>query len=123
MNDDRWIETLREEFQPAPTSPARAEELRRELREGLTRRAWRGPRFALPAFAAAAAAAAVLYLVSPSVPTTRDATLGDIGVSVAESDVLVDPDAYASELSDGAGYLPADYQGLALLLDDDAADR
>jgi hypothetical protein len=120
MNDDRrWLETLREEFQPEPLSEARAAELRRGLREGLGRPA-RAPRLVLPAFAAAAAAAAALYLAWPQdTPTTA----GDGGVTVAESDLLVDPDAYASELADDAGYLPADYQGLALLLDDDAADR
>jgi len=124
MNDDRrWIETLREEFQPEPASEARAAELRRELRQRLTR-PQRAPRFALPAFAAAAAAAALLYLAWPSAGPGNDATTaGAASVIVAESDVLVDPDAYADELADGAGYLPADYQGLALLLDDDTADR
>ena len=121
MNDDeRWIETLRDEFQPEPTSETRAAELRRELRERLTRPSPRLPRFVLPAFAAAAAAAAALYLATPSVTST---TADDAGAMVAESDLLVDPDAYASELTDDGGYLPADYQGLALLLDEDGADR
>ncbi|HTO06991.1 MAG TPA: hypothetical protein VMR86_08005 [Myxococcota bacterium] len=116
--DRRWIETLREQFQPEPVPEARAAEQRRALRQGLTRPA-RGPRIAWPALAAAMAAAA-LYLALPrATPTTP----GDAGASLAESDALVDPDAYASELAGDPGYLPADYQGLALLLDDDAADR
>jgi len=119
MNDDRrWIETLREEWAPEPTSPERAERLRRELRQRIDRPA-RAAWLALPATVAAAAAAAVLYLAWPSPP----ATTGDASATVAEGDALIDPDEYASELADGAGYLPADYQGLALLLDDDAADR
>jgi hypothetical protein len=121
MNDDeRWIETLREEFQPEPTSEARAAELGRELREGLSRTPPRASRFVLPALAAAAAAAAALYLATPHVTRT---TADDAGATVAESDLLVDPDAYASELTDDGDYLPADYQGLALLLDEDGADR
>jgi hypothetical protein len=119
MSDDRWIETLRGEFLPEPTTEARAAELRRELRAGLDRPA-RAPRLAAPAFAAAAAAAAVLYLAWPQPSIT---TGGDDAAMAAEADALVDPDAYASELADDAGYLPADYEGLALLLDDDTADR
>jgi hypothetical protein len=119
MNDDRrWIDTLREEFQPEALSEMRAAELRRGLREGLARPA-RARRLALPALAVAAAAA-VLYLATPHATPT---TAGDASATVADSDLWVDPDAYASELADDPGYLPADYQGLALLLDDDAADR
>jgi len=119
MSDDRFLETLREEFTPEPTSPARAAELRRELMSRIDRPA--RTRFAWPALASAAAAAAVLYLAWPN--ATPTVTPDDNTVAVAESDSLVDPDAYASELADSDDYLPADYQGLALLLDDDTADR
>jgi hypothetical protein len=118
MSEERWIETVREAFQPAPLSPARAAELRRDLAARIERRP-RVTRFGLPALASAAVAAAALYLAWPHAPllTTSDAPVA------AESDALVDPDQLASELTEQAEYLPADYQSLALLLDDDAADR
>jgi hypothetical protein len=118
MNDDRWIDTLREEFTPAPTSPERAAELRRSLRERVAQERPR-PRFALPALATAAGAALLLWAAWPSAPVTPSAG----SATSAEVDAFVDPDEYASELTDRAEYLPADYQGLALLLEDDTADR
>ncbi|HTO54102.1 MAG TPA: hypothetical protein VMR50_12000 [Myxococcota bacterium] len=118
MSDERWIEAVRSEFQPEPLAPARAAELRRDLDARIEAR--RGlPRFAFPAFASAVAAAA-LYLAWPhaAILPTSDGT-----VSSGELDAFVDPDQLTGELTDQAEYLPADYQGLALLLDDDAADR
>jgi hypothetical protein len=131
MSDDRdleradraLIDAIRAEFQPEPTSPARAAELRRELAEQIER----GPRplrlrLAVPALATAALAAAALWLALPaSTPSTSDGAV--VAASSAEGDSLVDPDAFASELAERDGYLPADYQSLALLIDDSAADR
>jgi hypothetical protein len=118
MNDERWIESVRNEFQPEPLSPARAAELRRELAAKLERRPVL-PRAAFPAFASAALAVA-LYLAWPHatvVPTS------DGAVSSGELDAFVDPDQFTREVAGHDEYLPADYQGLALLLEDDAADR
>jgi hypothetical protein len=118
MSDERWIETVRSEFQPEPLAPARAGELRRELHARIEAR--RGlPRFALPAFASAVAAAA-LYLAWP--PATIVPT-SDGAVTSGELEAFVDPEQLTGELTGHDEYLPADYQGLALLLEDDAADR
>jgi len=119
MSDDRrLIESLRAEFRPDPMSPARAAAFRRALEERIERRA-RSRRFALPALASAAVAAAALWLALPAAtPIERAAT-----ASSAEADAFVDPDALASELAQRPDYLPVDYQELALLLEDDAADR
>ena len=131
MSDDRdleradraLIDAIRAEFQAEPTPPARAAELRRALAERIER----GPRplgvrLAVPALATAALAVAALWLALPA--TTPNAPGGGaVAVSSAESDSLVDPDAFASELAERDGYLPADYQELALLIDDAATDR
>ena len=117
--DERWIEIMRREFQPELPTPERASRLRRELAERL---ASEPPRrgFAVPALSAAArAAAAALWLFAPA----RLATHEDMLVSSAGIDAFVDPDGFARELAERPDYLPADYEGLALLLDDDAADR
>jgi hypothetical protein len=119
MSDDRhWLEALRDGFRPEPMSPSRAAAFRRALDARLERRA-RARRFALPALAGAALAALALWLAWP---VTR-ATELDAGVTSAEIDSFVDPDTFASELAERGDYLPADYQGLALLLEDDTADR
>jgi hypothetical protein len=119
MSDDhRWLETLRDEFRPEPTSPQRAAAFRRALDERMERRAGTR-RFALPALAGAAVAVVTLWLAWPAtVPTKMDAV-----ATSAEIDEFVDPDGFASEVADRGDYLPADYQGLALLLEDDTADR
>ncbi|HXX48045.1 MAG TPA: hypothetical protein VEN47_07445 [Myxococcota bacterium] len=117
--DERWIETMRREFRPAPLAPERASRMRRELAERL---ASEPPRrgFAVPALSGAAlAAAATLWLFAPA----RVATHEETAVTSAEIDAFVDPDGFARELAERPDYLPADYEGLALLLDDDAADR
>ena len=124
MSDDRkWIDAIRAEFQPEPTPPARAAELRRALAQQIERGA--GPQrlgFALPALAGAALAAGALWLALPATaPTTPDES--SLSASSADPDSLVDPDAFASELAERDGYLPADYQELALLIDDPATDR
>jgi hypothetical protein len=119
MSDDRrLIESLRAEFRPDPMSPERAAAFRRRLEERIEPRA-RARRFALPAFAAAAVAAAALWLALPATTPTEPAALA----TSAEADAFVDPDALASELAQRSDYLPVDYQELALLLEDDAADR
>ena len=121
--DRALVDAIRADFQPEPTSPARAAELRRALAERIER----GPRplrvrLAVPALAAAALAAAALFLALPaSTPSHPDDTA--VTVSSADGDSLVDPDAFASELAERDGYLPADYQELALLIDDPATDR
>lgn len=119
MSDDRrWLEALREEFRPEPMSPARAAGFRRALDERIERRS--GPRrFALPALAGAAVTAAALWLAWP----VTTATQADAVVTSAEIDAFVDPDAFANDVAERGDYLPADYQGLALLLDEDTADR
>jgi len=117
--DERWIDAVRREFRPDALAPERASQLRRELAERIAR----GPvrtGLAVPALAGAAlAAAAALWLFAPARVTTPEEALA----TSAEIDALVDPDAFASELVERPEYLPADYQNLALLLDDDAADR
>jgi len=118
MSEDRWLETLRDEFQPEPMSPQRAAGFRRALDERIERRAG-ARRFALPALASAAVAALALWVAWPvTAPIEVDAS-----ATSAELDEYVDPDAFASELAGRGDYLPADYKGLALLLDDDTADR
>jgi hypothetical protein len=116
MNDDRWIETVRDELRPEPLTPARAAALRRELDERIAERPTR--RFALPALAAAAAAALVLWLGWPVTPPVTSAS-----AEVADVDSYSDPETFATDLADRGEYLPADYQALALLLEDDAAER
>jgi hypothetical protein len=97
------------------------------LRRALAERVERGPRplavrLGVPALAAAALAAAALFLaLPPTTPSAPDANAVTVGS--ADSDSLVDPDAFASELAERDGYLPADYQELALLIDDPATDR
>jgi hypothetical protein len=118
MNDDRWLERVRDEFRPEPMSPERAVAFRRALDERIERSAG-ARRLALPAFAAAAAAAAALWLAWPVTSPTQQ----DTSVASAALDSFVDPDQSASELAERPDYLPADYQGLALLLEDDTADR
>jgi hypothetical protein len=121
--DRALVDAIRADFQPEPTSPARAAELRRALAERIERGSRPlGVRLAVPAFAAAALAAAALFLALPATTPSHpdDAALA---VSSADSDSLVDPDAFASELAERDGYLPADYQELALLIDDPATDR
>lgn len=118
MNDDRWLEALRDAFRPEPMSPERAAAFRRALDERIERSAG-ARRFALPAFAAAVAAAAALWLAWPVTPPTDANT----AATSAGLDSFVDPDESASELVERRDYLPADYQGLALLLEDDTADR
>jgi hypothetical protein len=119
MSDDRrWLEALRDEFRPEPMSPQRAAALRRALDERIERRA-RARAFALPALASATIAAITLWVAWPlTTPTAVHAA-----ATSAEIDEFVDPDRFASEVAERGDYLPADYQGLALLLDDDAADR
>ena len=130
MSDDRdleradraLIDAIRAEFRPEPTAPARAAELRRALAEHIER----GPRplrlrLAVPALATAALAAALWLALPATTPSAPGG--GAVEVSSAESDSLVDPDAFASELAERDGYLPADYQELALLIDDSATDR
>jgi hypothetical protein len=124
MSDDRkWIDAIRAELEPQPTPPARAAELRRALAEEVERGAApRRLRLAVPAFAGAALAAAALWLALPATaPITPDES--SLSASSADPDSLVDPDAFASELAERDGYLPADYAELALLIDDSAADR
>ena len=119
MSDDRdWIESLRAEFRPEPMSPQRAAEFRRALEERIEA-GGRRRRLALPGLALAAAAAAALWLALPATTPTEPAA----AASSAEADAFVDPDALTRELVQQANYLPADYEGLALLLDDDKADR
>lgn len=119
MSDDRrWLEALRDGFRPEPMSPARAAAFRRALDERIERRS-AARRFALPALAGAAITALALWLAWP----VTTAIEPDTAVTSAELEAYVDPDAFASELAERGEYLPADYQGLALLLDDDAADR
>jgi hypothetical protein len=121
MNDERWIEAVREELRPEPMSPAHAAAFRRALGERIERP--RAPRFALPALASAAVASLALWLAWPAATPVTPVTQSNIRVASAEIDAYVDPDAIANEVADRAEYLPADYQGLALLLEDDAADR
>lgn len=116
--DERWIEAVRREFVPDPLPPQRAAQLRRELAQRISAGTPRR-RFALPALAGAVVAAAALWLALPA----RIATNEDASVTGAEIDSYVDPDAIASEISERPDYLPVDYENLALLLDDDAADR
>ena len=128
MNDDRdltradraLVDVIRSELAPEPLSPARAAQLRRELAERIER-APRPNRFrvAVPALALGALATA-LWLALPA-PAPTVAT--DTSDSAAELEAYVDPDAFASELGENADYLPADYQVLALALDDAPADR
>jgi hypothetical protein len=119
MSDDRdWIDSLRAEFRPEPMTPERAARFRAALDARLEAGA-RNRRFALPALALAAAAVAALWLALPAAPPLGSA----VPASSAEADAFVDPDALASDLVQQASYLPADYQGLALLLEDDKADR
>jgi hypothetical protein len=131
MSDDRdftradraLVDAIRADFQPEPTSPARAAELRRAL----AARIERGPRplalrIAVPALATAALASAMLWLALPAATPSAPDT-GAVTASSADSDSLVDPDAFASELAERDGYLPADYQELALLIEDSATDR
>ena len=125
MTDDRdldrgdraLVEAIRAEFQPATTSPARAAELRRELAARIDTHA--RPRrwsLAIPALAVPALAALLWFALPAHMPVdTRDAN--------AELDAFVDPDAFASELTDGDDYLPADYQLLALVVDDAPAEQ
>src|SRR5258708_6100193 len=116
MNEDRWLEALRDEVRPEPMSPQRAAAFRRALAERIERRA-SARRFALPGLASAAVAALALWVAWPaSAPIEVDAS-----ATSAELDEYVDPDAFASELAGRGDYLPADYQGLALLLDHDTA--
>ena len=117
MNDDRWLETVRDEFRPEPMTPARAAAFRRGLDERLnTKRPAR--RFAVPALTAAAAAALVLWL---GWPVTPPATSTSAEVTAADVDSYSDPETFAADLTDRGEYLPADYQALALLLEDDTA--
>ncbi|HTO70180.1 MAG TPA: hypothetical protein VMR31_10005 [Myxococcota bacterium] len=116
--DERWIEAVRREFVPDTLRPERAAELRRELARRIAADEPRR-RFALPALAGAVVAALALWLAAP----VRIATNRDASVTGAEIDAYVDPDAVASEISERPDYLPADYENLALLLDDDAAER
>lgn len=128
MNDERdlsqgdraLIAAIRSELQPEPLSAARAAELRRDLAERIER-GGRVNRFrvALPALAAGAFAVA-LWLALPARTPTPAVDTAD---GAAELDALVDPDALASELAESEDYLPADYQVLALALDDSEADR
>ena len=120
-DDDRWIETLRTEFRPEPMSPARAAAFRRALDERIAERPVR--RLALPAFATAAVAALALWFAWPVTSPTTGATGAEGVVASADIDAYADPETFASDLADQAEYLPADYQSLALLLADDAADR
>ena len=125
MNDDReldrgdraLIEAIRAGFQPDPTSPLRAAELRRELAARIEAdtnpRRWQ---IAVPALAVSALAAALWLALPARAPVdTRDAS--------AELEAFVDPDRFASELADGDDYLPADYQMLALVVDDSPAEQ
>lgn len=118
MSDDRgWIESLRAGFRPEPMSPERAAAFRRALERRIQRRA-RARRFALPALAAASAAAALWLAIREPAPEPPASIAGS-----AEAWAFLDPDALASELAQRSDYLPADYQQLALLLEDDAIDR
>ena len=118
--DCALVETIRTELQPEPLSAARTAELRRELAERIERRP-RVNRFrvAVPALAAGALAFA-LWLALPAPTPTEAPDTSDGG---AELEAYVDPDAFASELGENADYLPADYQMLALAIDDAPADR
>ncbi|MFI5317187.1 MAG: hypothetical protein ACHQ6T_15915 [Myxococcota bacterium] len=121
MSDDRdrdWIDSLRAEFRPEPMTAERAAEFRRTLEARIDTGA-RNRRFALPALALATAAAAALWLALPATAPLAPAA----SASSAEADAFVDPDALASDLAQQSGYLPADYQGLALLIEDEKADR
>jgi hypothetical protein len=117
--DRALVDAIRADFQPEPLSPARAAAMRMDLERRLERRAL-ARRFAAPVLATAALAAA-LWLTLPAAAPTPSAT--DTPATGAELDAYLDPDAFASELADDEDYLPADYQLLALLVDDLAADR
>ena len=118
--DRALVDAIRAELQPEPLSPARASELRRALAERIGRPP-RVNRFrvAVPALAAGALAFALWLALPASAP--NEAT--DTSDSGAELEAYVDPDAIASELGESADYLPADYQMLALAIDDAPADR
>lgn len=119
MSDDRrLIESLRAAFRPDPMTPERAAAFRKALEARIERRA-RSRRLALPALATAAVAAGALWLALPATNPAGPAA----SATPAEADAFVDPDALASELAQRSDYLPVDYQELALLLEDDAADR
>jgi hypothetical protein len=120
--DERWIEAMRNEFRPDPLSPERAAELRRDLaRRVADDRPAR--RFALPALASAALAAGALWLLLPERARLTSATGDESTATSAEIESFVDPDSVASDYAERPDYLPADYEGLALLLDEDGADR
>ncbi len=116
-SDRALVDAIRADFQPEPLSPARAAAMRMELERRIERRTF-ARRFAAPALATAALAAA-LWLTLPAASPTPSATAT---VGGAELDAYVDPDEFASELAERDDYLPADYQVLALLVDDSAAD-
>ncbi len=120
-DDDRWIETVRDELRPEPMSPARAAAFRRELDERIAARPAR--RFALPVLATAAAAAALALWLGWPVTQPTDPTPTETAAAAADVDAYSDPETFASDLADRGEYLPADYQALALLLEDDAAER
>ena len=117
--DRALVDAIRADFQPQPLSPARAAAMRMDLERRIERRAF-ARRFAAPALATAALAAA-LWLTLPASLPTPSAT--DTPATGAALDAYVDPDEFASELAERDDYLPADYQSLALLVDDSAADR
>jgi len=118
MNDDRWLETLREEYRPEPLSPSRAVDFRRTLEERIHDR--RDARRLAPAALAAAVVSALALWLSWPVAAPLPA---DTSATNAELESFVNPDRFANEVAERPDYLPADYQGLALLLDEDSADR
>jgi len=117
--DRALVDAIRADFQPEPLSPARAAAMRMELERRIERRAY-ARRFATPALATAALVAA-LWLTLPAASPIPPAPATP--VSGAELDAYVDPDEFASELAERDDYLPADYQVLALLVDDSGTDR
>ena len=119
--DRAFIDAIRADFQPEPPSPSRAAAMRMELERRIERRAL-VRRFAAPALATAALAVA-LWLTTPATDPNPASSAAATPVTAAELDAYVDPDEFASELAERDDYLPADYQSLALLVDDSEADR
>jgi hypothetical protein len=116
--DRSWIETVERELRPVPMDARASLAFRRGLEERLARRDARR-RFVIPVLLnAAAAAAAVFWLLRADAPTPIG--VGRDDAQIAEVDAWVDPDADGGALGDAADYLPGDYLVLATLLDDAA---
>ncbi len=116
-DDQRWVDAIGEQYQPPPMGPLEQAAFRRRISERIAHR--RRTRWAVGLAAPLAAAAAALFLIvrAPTVPTTKVAELDDAEPFLY---AYVAPQYGADETM--GGYLPAEYQALAEVLDMEAPE-